>query len=90
MLRYYSQRFTVLGIWRHTSQQGKRGAAERERVVSAKHEQLVDARAQRTSKQMFVYVKRLFDGHMAELVDALVSGTSGSNTLEVRVFLCPP
>ena len=29
-------------------------------------------------------------GHMAELVDALVSGTSGSNTLEVRVFLCPP
>ena len=27
---------------------------------------------------------------MAELVDALVSGTSGSNTLEVRVFLCPP
>ena len=31
-----------------------------------------------------------FNGHMAELVDALVSGTSGSNTLEVRVFLCPP
>ena len=30
------------------------------------------------------------NGHMAELVDALVSGTSGSNTLEVRVFLCPP
>lgn len=29
-------------------------------------------------------------GHMAELVDALVSGTSGSNALEVRVFLCPP
>ena len=29
-------------------------------------------------------------GHMAELVDALVSGTSGSDTLEVRVFLCPP
>ncbi len=29
-------------------------------------------------------------GHMAELVDALVSGTSGSNTLEVRFFLCPP
>ena len=29
-------------------------------------------------------------GHMAELVDALVSGTSGSNTLEVQVFLCPP
>ena len=27
---------------------------------------------------------------MAELVDALVSGTSGSNTLEVQVFLCPP
>ena len=27
---------------------------------------------------------------MAELVDALVSGTSGSNTMEVRVFLCPP
>lgn len=27
---------------------------------------------------------------MAELVDALVSGTSGSDTLEVRVFLCPP
>ena len=27
---------------------------------------------------------------MAELVDALVSGTSGSNTLEVRVFLRPP
>ncbi len=31
-----------------------------------------------------------FDGRMAELVDALVSGTSGSNTLEVRVFLRPP
>ena len=29
-------------------------------------------------------------GHMAELVDAPVSGTGGSNTLEVRVFLCPP
>ena len=29
-------------------------------------------------------------GRMAELVDALVSGTSGSDTLEVRVFLCPP
>ena len=29
-------------------------------------------------------------GRMAELVDALVSGTSGSNTLEVRVFLRPP
>lgn len=27
---------------------------------------------------------------MAELVDAPVSGTGGSNTLEVRVFLCPP
>ena len=27
---------------------------------------------------------------MAELVDALVSGTSGRDTLEVRVFLCPP
>ena len=27
---------------------------------------------------------------MAELVDALVSGTSGSNTLEVRVFLSAP
>ena len=27
---------------------------------------------------------------MAELVDALVSGTSGSDTLEVRIFLCPP
>ena len=36
----------LLGIWRHTSQQGKRSAAERERVVSVKHEQLVDARAQ--------------------------------------------
>lgn len=46
MLRYYSQRFKVLGIWRHTSQQGKRSVAERERVVSVKHEQLVDARAQ--------------------------------------------
>ena len=31
-----------------------------------------------------------FCGRMAELVDALVSGTSGSNTLEVRVFLRPP
>ena len=31
-----------------------------------------------------------FYGHMAELVDALVSGTSGSNTLEVQIFLCPP
>ena len=30
------------------------------------------------------------NGHMAELVDAPVSGTGGSNTLEVRVFLCPP
>ena len=27
---------------------------------------------------------------MAELEDALVSGTSGSNTLEVRVFLSAP
>ena len=27
---------------------------------------------------------------MAELVDALVSGTSGSNTMEVRVFLSAP
>ena len=27
---------------------------------------------------------------MAELVDALVSGTSGSNALEVRVFLSAP
>ena len=27
---------------------------------------------------------------MAELVDALVSGTSGSDTLEVRVFLSAP
>ena len=37
------------------------------------------------------YVERFtVVGHMAELVDALVSGTSGSNTLEVRVFLCPP
>ena len=33
---------------------------------------------------------KLFVGRMAELVDALVSGTSGSNTLEVRVFLRPP
>ena len=31
-----------------------------------------------------------FYGRMAELVDALVSGTSGSNTLEVRVLLRPP
>ena len=31
-----------------------------------------------------------FDGRMAELVDALVSGTSGSDNLEVRVFLRPP
>ena len=37
-----------------------------------------------------VYYEHRLDGHMAELVDALVSGTSGSNTLEVRVFLCPP
>ena len=29
-----------LGTWRHTSQQGKHSAAERERVVSVKHEQL--------------------------------------------------
>ena len=36
------------------------------------------------------YYLSCFNGHMAELVDALVSGTSGSNTLEVRVFLCPP
>ena len=36
------------------------------------------------------YSQRFRIGHMAELVDALVSGTSGSNTLEVRVFLCPP
>ena len=36
------------------------------------------------------YHLQCFNGHMAELVDALVSGTSGSNTLEVRVFLCPP
>ncbi len=36
------------------------------------------------------YYSQRFVGHMAELVDALVSGTSGSNTLEVRVFLCPP
>ena len=33
---------------------------------------------------------KLFVGRMAELVDALVSGTSGSNTLEVRVFLSAP
>ena len=39
---------------------------------------------------MFVWSEVLLNGHMAELVDALVSGTSGSNTLEVRVFLCPP
>ena len=37
-----------------------------------------------------VIIYRALNGHMAELVDALVSGTSGSNTLEVRVFLCPP
>ena len=37
-----------------------------------------------------VYYSSCFNGHMAELVDALVSGTSGSDTLEVRVFLCPP
>ena len=36
------------------------------------------------------YYLSCFNGHMAELVDALVSGTSGSDTLEVRVFLCPP
>ena len=36
------------------------------------------------------YHLQCFNGHMAELVDALVSGTSGSDTLEVRVFLCPP
>ncbi len=35
-------------------------------------------------------MKSLLNGHMAELVDAPVSGTGGSNTLEVRVFLCPP
>ena len=41
---------------------------------------------------MLRYYSQRFNiiGHMAELVDALVSGTSGSNTLEVRVFLCPP
>ena len=36
------------------------------------------------------YYQCRFYGRMAELVDALVSGTSGSNTLEVRVFLRPP
>lgn len=40
--------------------------------------------------ERFTVVGHLLNGHMAELVDALVSGTSGSNTLEVRVFLCPP
>ena len=35
-------------------------------------------------------IHRAFKGHMAELVDALVSGTSGSDTLEVRVFLSAP
>ena len=39
---------------------------------------------------IWVIICRALNGHMAELVDALVSGTSGSNTLEVRVFLCPP
>ena len=38
----------------------------------------------------WVIIYCAFYGHMAELVDALVSGTSGSDTLEVRVFLCPP
>ena len=39
---------------------------------------------------IWVIIYCAFYGHMAELVDALVSGTSGSDTLEVRVFLCPP
>ena len=39
-------------------------------------------------RKLGYYIKRLAD--MAELVDALVSGTSGSNALEVRVFLSAP
>lgn len=37
---------------------------------------------------MFVSLHR--NARMAKLVDALVSGTSGSNALEVRVFLSAP
>ena len=39
---------------------------------------------------MKINITYLSPADMAELVDALVSGTSGSNTLEVRVFLRPP
>ena len=36
---------------------------------------------------IWVIICRALNGHMAELVDALVSGTSGSDTLEVRVLV---
>ena len=39
---------------------------------------------------MKINIIYLSPADMAELVDALVSGTSGSNTLEVRVFLSAP
>ena len=41
-------------------------------------------------KEFKFSISCLSPADMAELVDALVSGTSGSNTLEVRVFLRPP
>ena len=39
---------------------------------------------------MKINITYLSPADMAELVDALVSGTSGSNTMEVRVFLSAP
>ena len=41
-------------------------------------------------KEFKFSISCLSPADMAELVDALVSGTSGSNTLEVRVFLSAP
>ncbi len=41
-------------------------------------------------KDLKINILYLTPADMAELVDALVSGTSGSNTLEVRVFLSAP
>ena len=41
-------------------------------------------------KDLKINILYLSPADMAELVDALVSGTSGSNALEVRVFLSAP